>query len=163
MNRRKFVKKISPIFILPFLPSNLFFGCNESSDVLIVENIINKKLKDTLKDSQINRIGNKYYSFITLEDKKSKFKRFDFENYSIFFNIEQDTIKRICFNVDLKTLDDFKDYLKAEKKILNKTYNNVWGQQETVRIENFILKLNFSSSNNTNQIIVESLDFKSFL
>ncbi|MGV0922981.1 hypothetical protein [Empedobacter tilapiae] len=163
MDRRKFVKKISPIFILPFLPANLFFGCNESSDVLIVENIINKKLKDTLKDSQINRIGNKYYSFITLEDKKSKFERFDFENYSIFFNIEQDTIKRICFNVDLKTLDDFKDYLKAEKKILNKTYNNVWGQQETVRIENFILKLNFSSSNNTNQIIVESLDFKSFL
>ena len=166
MDRKVFLKTVSPLLIIPFLPLSFWAGCNKTNDKADLKEVIGKSENEIFKKHNGKLIGNSFYHFIEETEKDTQLLKFHSISKSIFYSIQNGVVERISLILSKKQISDFKNHL-INKKLgtLIKTIKNEWGTSEQYQIQNekFVIYMCTDNMEEGNQIVVESKDFKHHL
>ena len=165
MDRKVFLKTISPLLLLPIIPVNLLSSCTSSNSSKDLSNIIGKKTKEVTAIGDQKEKGNSFFSFIEKKNESAKLMGFDVKADSIFYVIQNDVVQRISLVTNSKILDDFRTHLINSKwGKSQETTKNDWGSSEEFASSDGNLTISLCNNNMSdgNQIIIESKQFESY-
>lgn len=165
MDRKIFLKTISPLLLLPIIPINLLSSCTSSNNNKDLSDVIGRKSKEVSAIGNDKESGNSLYNFIEKKNESAKLLDFDVKADSIFYVIQSGVVQRVSLVVSSNILDEFSTHLTSSKwgKPL-KTIKNDWGTNEEFVSNDGNLTVSLCNNNlsDGNQIIIESKLFKSY-
>ena len=164
MDRKIFLKTISPLLLLPIIPINLLSSCSSSNDGKDLSDVIGEKSKEIGAIGNDKESGNSLYKFIETKNESAKLLEFDVKADSIFYVIQNDVVQRVSLVTSSHILDEFRTYITSKWGRLSKTIKNDWGKREEFVSNDGNLKISLCNNNlsDGNQIIIQSKQFKSY-
>lgn len=165
MDRKVFLKTISPLLLLPIIPVNLLSSCTSSNGSPDLSNVLGKKSKEVVAIGNDKESGNSLYNFIEKKNESAKLLGFDVKADFIFYVIQNNVVQRVSLLIRSNILNEFRTHLISSKwgKSL-KTIKNDWGTSEEFVSNDGNLTVSLCNNNlsDGNQVIIQSKQFKSY-